>query len=64
MKLKLGENVKYNYISDIDHILGNTGESTEAEVLINPGHFIKISDIKKAGNKLYLYGEILPQVQI
>ena len=64
MKLKLGANVKYNYISDIDHILGNTGESTEAEVLINPGHFIKISDIKKAGNKLYLYGEILPQGQI
>lgn len=55
-----GENVKYNYINDIDHIFGNAGDGTEAEVLINPGHFIKITNAVNLGNELRLFGEILP----
>ena len=58
--LSLGENVKYNYINDIDHIFGNAGDGTEAEVLINPGHFIKITNAVNLGNELRLFGEILP----
>ena len=59
-RLKLGENVRYNYISDIDHIFGNASDGTEAEVLINPGHVIKITKALNWRDELRLFGEILP----
>jgi len=44
--LKLDKNVKYSYVSDLAHILGGDKGGTEAELLVHPGHNIKILSAK------------------
>lgn len=58
--LKMSENVKYNYLNDIEHIFNSSNSGTEAEVLVNPGHKIKIKNAEYKNGKWKLYGEIFP----
>lgn len=59
--LKMDENVKYSYISDFDHIFGHANERTEAEILVSPGHKIRILGAKFEDSKWYMEGIILPE---
>jgi len=58
--LKLGKNVKYSYVSDLACISGRDSGNGEAEILIHPGHKIKILNAKFENLKWKLTGIILP----
>jgi|GEM_PF-1855587 len=56
--LQLGENVKYFYLDNIGHIFNE--RTKEAELLVHPGHQIKITGAKFENLKWKLTGIILP----
>lgn len=58
--LKMDEGVKYNYLSDISHIFDYTNGGTEAEVLINPAHKIRINNAQYQNGVWRFFGNILP----
>ena len=48
----MDKDVKYSYVNDITHLFEQASEKSESELIIHPGHVIKLTNAKYKTNSL------------